>query len=105
MYILCTNIISEEEKMFCRKCGKELDDSAIACPECGAPVKPRGKAVSIWAIVMAFIIPVVGFILGFIAVVKGIRYRTTSVLITGICAILLSVVLQIIYFVYFGHKL
>ena len=91
--------------MFCKKCGKEMDNSAIACPECGAPVKPRGKSVSIWALVMAFIIPVVGFILGFIAVIKGIRYRTASVLITGICAIVLSVILQIIHYAFIGDIL
>ena len=23
--------------MFCKKCGKQIDDSAIMCPSCGAP--------------------------------------------------------------------
>ena len=30
--------------MFCRKCGKEMDDSAQACPSCGAPTQETVKA-------------------------------------------------------------
>lgn len=86
--------------MICKKCGKEFDNSAIACPECGAPVKPRGKTVSIWAVVMAVIIPIVGFILGIIAIVKGAKYKTKCALIMGICAIVIAIVVQIIYAVY-----
>lgn len=30
--------------MYCRYCGKQIDDSAIACPECGMPVKRRSAS-------------------------------------------------------------
>ena len=34
--------------MFCRSCGKEVDDQAIACPNCGMAVrKAPGPAVKI----------------------------------------------------------
>ncbi|MBQ8921016.1 MAG: zinc ribbon domain-containing protein [Oscillospiraceae bacterium] len=29
--------------MFCRYCGKQIDDSALVCPECGIPVKQEGN--------------------------------------------------------------
>lgn len=29
----------------CRECGKEIADSAPACPDCGAPSKLRGYGV------------------------------------------------------------
>lgn len=28
---------NRRENMFCKKCGKQIDDSAIMCPSCGAP--------------------------------------------------------------------
>jgi len=26
--------------MFCKNCGKQIDDKAVICPGCGVPVKP-----------------------------------------------------------------
>lgn len=31
---------------FCVKCGKEMDNSAKACPDCGAPVAGAGTIVN-----------------------------------------------------------
>lgn len=31
-------------KMYCRKCGKELDDEAVVCTGCGVAVKPAKSA-------------------------------------------------------------
>lgn len=30
-----TNEIEGVEKMFCKNCGKEIDDNAVVCPNCG----------------------------------------------------------------------
>ena len=32
--------------MFCRNCGKELHENAIACPSCGCP--PKGSGTFCW---------------------------------------------------------
>lgn len=72
--------------MFCQKCGKEINDEAVVCVGCGCPVKPlqsattttpsypkpipesSGNATS--AIVFAFLMPIVGLILGIIGACK-----------------------------------
>ncbi len=37
--------------MFCAKCGKEIDDEAVVCPYCGAPIKnahvPEDSSLSV----------------------------------------------------------
>lgn len=32
--------------MFCRNCGKRLDDGDIICPQCGVPVNPTEQAAN-----------------------------------------------------------
>ena len=32
----------EEDRMFCTKCGAEIDNDAVFCPYCGAPVEQKG---------------------------------------------------------------
>lgn len=34
--------------LFCKKCGKELDDRAIVCPGCGISVKEKSKFYKKW---------------------------------------------------------
>ena len=58
-----------EYVMFCKNCGKEIDDKAAICIYCGVPTseseKPRQQeATNIWAIV--------GFILSFFISVAGL---------------------------------
>ena len=51
--------------MYCRKCGKELDDEAVICPYCGCSTS-GGKvndSKSMGYAVLGFFPPVVGFIL------------------------------------------
>ena len=53
---------------FCSKCGKEMVDEAIVCPNCGcAVVAPANTAVddapSTGYAVLGFFIPIVGLIL------------------------------------------
>lgn len=51
--------------MYCRKCGKEVDDEAVICPYCGCSTS-GGKAndsKSMGYAVLGFFLPVVGFIL------------------------------------------
>ena len=55
--------------MYCKKCGKEINDNAAFCPYCGAaadgsektPAKRDGS--SFWWGLLGFLIPLVGLIL------------------------------------------
>ena len=52
--------------MFCKKCGKEIDDSAVTCVHCSAPVeaKPQKKTIFkrwwFWVIVVVVFIAAIG---------------------------------------------
>ena len=72
---------------YCSKCGKELADEAVVCVGCGFPVNTAASKQSMIAIdenaakketfsfancalIYAFLIPIVGLILGIIGLVK-----------------------------------
>ena len=52
--------------MFCKHCGKEIDDEAVICPNCGVQVgdlSPQKNTTNILAIIgfiLAFIMPIAG---------------------------------------------
>lgn len=81
----CHRIKMEEKKMYCTKCGKEIDDNVAVCPNCGCKTENpvvsgesnvvpaesnAGKALGIVAIVLgalslawAWLIAIFGWIL------------------------------------------
>ena len=98
--------------MFCSKCGKEIFDEAVVCPNCGCMVKDfsqiknrdntenqkineygEKQGLAIAALACGFLIPIVGLILGIIGTVK---YKTEKYKTMCIGAIVLSVVVWII---------
>lgn len=54
--------------MFCKNCGKEIDDRAVVCPNCGvqvgtvAPAENKTNVLAIVGFIFAFIMPIVGLI-------------------------------------------
>lgn len=54
--------------MFCKNCGKEIDDRAVVCPNCGvqvgtvAPTENKTNVLAIVGFIFAFIMPIVGLI-------------------------------------------
>ena len=80
--------------MFCSKCGKEISDDAVICPNCGVPTsnykgastKPKSNSddasnvntMSIIALVMSFFVPLVGLIMGVIYVRKAVAIDDES---------------------------
>lgn len=54
--------------MFCKHCGKEIDDKAIVCPYCGVQVaklpspESRTNTLAIIGFIFSFFIPIVGLI-------------------------------------------
>ena len=108
--------------MFCSKCGKEISDDAVICPNCGVPTnnyngvstKPKSNTddagnvntMSIIALVMSFIIPLVGCILGMIYVRKAIavddepsKKKCMVAMCIGGLLFALSIIIPIFYMV------
>ena len=95
--------------MFCKNCGKEIDDKAYVCPYCGVKVESATDASKAdadsgskagWGI-LSFLIPLVGLIL--FLMWKNERPQTAKV--CGICALvsfIASIVIGIIYGVIVG---
>ena len=53
--------------MYCRNCGKEIDNNLAQCPYCDMPVMPQKTALedsgSNWWGVLGCLIPIVGLVL------------------------------------------
>lgn len=102
--------------MFCKKCGKEIDDSAVICPNCGCATdnyaerkvvkKEKGSGLVGWSIaslVLSFIAPLFGLVMGMgfkpIAI-KDNNWKAAKLCIAAICLSVLSlgVLFYVMYF-------
>ncbi len=89
--------------MYCGKCGKEIHDEAVICPHCGCGVSNRSvaapkvetSALSLTAIIFAFLAPLVGLILGIVGM-NVYKNETFKQKCKG--AILISLGMAIAYF-------
>ena len=56
---------------YCSHCGKEVDDNAYVCPNCGCKVQKDTdgnlSVISIVGFVFAFLIPLIGLIVSIVA--------------------------------------
>ncbi len=60
--------------MFCRTCGKEVNDNAIVCPNCGCLIdetsvikseeKPQKNGMAVAGFVCSFFMPILGWVFG-----------------------------------------
>ncbi len=86
--------------MYCRKCGKELDDEAVICPYCGCSTS-GGKAndsKNMGYAVLGFFLPVVGFIL-WLMWKDEYPLRASSCGKGALVSVILSVVSSLLYVV------
>ena len=91
--------------MICKKCGNELEKGEKVCSKCGNKVEKKGTVCGICGIIFAFLISLVGFILGIIATVKGAKTKNKTALILGIVSIVVSIVFQYIWAKYGAQAL
>lgn len=95
--------------MYCQKCGNEINDMAVICPNCGCSTeneipKPQPEqsvtnadsvvngeksTLATAALVFSFLMPIVGLILG---IVGAVKYKTEKYKKQSIVAIPLSIV-------------
>jgi hypothetical protein len=73
--------------MFCKHCGKEINDKAVVCVGCGIPTDNKssdGNKLVVWAYILAILMPIVGVIMGIVLLTKN---KTGH----GICSIIASI--------------
>lgn len=62
--------------MYCKNCGKQIDDNSIMCVHCGAVVNDpttikKTNTMSIVGFILSFIIPIVGLICSIMGLKKA----------------------------------
>ena len=95
--------------MFCKNCGRELDDRAVVCPNCGIQV---GEMKCSNENIETYTLSIIGFILSFVVTIAGlicsiIAYRKCrdeglngkSLAIAGIVVSSVSMALAVIFVV------
>lgn len=81
--------------MFCKNCGKEVDDKAVVCVNCGVATSEDGlnpdDKPSIGLNILSFLIPLVGLVLYF-AIKKQTPNKAQSLIKWTIASIIIYVV-------------
>lgn len=100
--------------MFCKKCGKELKEGEIYCPECGQKQdeeikeekkeKPSQKENNFWWGVLGFFVPVAGLILfcvWYSDLVNKLKGKAAGIgaLISVIASFSISAIYYVIYMI------
>lgn len=108
---------------YCQFCGAQMDDAATACPQCHQPTaystpaqpayppqpnyyqpyfKPETATLSTCALVFAFLVPIVGLILGIIGMcthkVEEYKKRSRLAVIFAGVMIVVSIVVSVVVF-------
>ena len=90
--------------MFCKNCGKEIDDRAVVCPNCGvqvgtvAPAENKTNVLAIVGFIFAFIMPIVGLICSIIGRNKAPECGGNGLATAGIVISVVWMVLVIIIY-------
>lgn len=97
--------------MFCKSCGKEINDQAVVCPYCGVqtgafqnipqqPAQPYAQndadETNVGLVILSVLIPIVGIILGAVNMSNGKKKSGKAYLLAGIITIAVEIVIGII---------
>ena len=100
--------------MYCKNCGKEIDNNAYVCPNCGVLVKNTSAEVTVKkesntkaliGFILSFFVPVVGLILGIMGLkasgeMKGEgKGMSIAAIIISAVGIVCSIIFTIVYIV------
>ena len=93
--------------MFCKKCGKEIDDEAVVCVHCGCAVeetkvnKEDNEPKKGMGVLMALLLGLIGLIIGLCLYKSGTIARKTFIkawcITYGIC-LAITIISCIVYF-------
>ena len=89
---------------YCVNCGKEIDDNAYVCPNCGVKVateenyKEKGNVFS-WLSFLGILIPLLGWIFGGIGISKAQKLNGKG-LAPSIIGLIVSTAMFIFYLIY-----
>lgn len=96
--------------MFCQKCGKNLDDKAIYCPNCGHATNKNNTSeeikkvfdyFGIISIVLSIFIPIAGLVLGIFGLNLSKDETNKKCSIVGIIIGSIRIVLNILLIIFF----
>ncbi len=96
--------------MYCKTCGKEINDNAVICPNCGCETgkvqqtQKAEDAPSFGYGLLGFLIPIVGLIM-FLVWKNDYPLRAKSVGKGALISVIISVVFSIIYGIIVGAAL
>lgn len=101
--------------MFCRTCGKEINDDAVICPNCGCATGKKmstpettGESKKGMGLLLGFLLGLIGLIIGICMYHEGTEERKTFMngwIISFVINICISVVFSIIYVISLGSLL
>ena len=88
--------------MFCRNCGKEVNDNAVVCVSCGAAVKPQSSKQDgpIGCLLggACFLVPIIGLVL-YLMWKDEMPQKAKQAGIWAIVGFVLNLIFSVIYFV------
>ena len=64
--------------MYCTNCGKKLKEENGICENCSSKKEKSNKCISILGVIFSFIIPIIGFILSLIGLIKGSKIEKNT---------------------------
>ena len=96
--------------MYCKNCGKEIDERAFVCPYCGVQTGNNASAannqtnvLAIVGFVLAFLVPIAGLICSVIGKREAPKYggNGTGLATAGIVISIVELVFIVIYIIIF----
>lgn len=88
--------------MFCKKCGQEIDDASVVCPECGAAQEEKPAVVDnggfLWGL-LGCCVPIVGLVLYLVwkdQKPKTARAAGKGALVCVICTVIYYVLMLVL---------
>ncbi len=95
--------------MFCNNCGREIDDKAVVCPNCGvvankqalAPESTKSNTLAIVGFICSFLIPIVGLICSIIGYKKAHEYNDNgkSLALAGIIISSVIIIIAVVFII------
>ena len=90
--------------MFCKNCGKEINENTYVCPNCGVKVSTQAEekktnTLAIVGFILAFLVPIAGLICSIIAR-KQVQERNEGGAGLALAGLIISIVELVILVIY-----